>query len=113
MNAMQFLLKLLITNLVIIGCAQVGRRFPSLGGLIATMPLTTLAVLLWLHTDNPGDRQLLTDYTRGVLWGIGPTSLFFAAAWFCLRRGLSLPVTLAAGFGAWLVGALCHQTLLR
>ena len=43
---MEFAVKLLITNLVIAGCAVLGRRHPSLAGLIASMPLTTLAVLL-------------------------------------------------------------------
>ena len=43
---MPFIVKLLITNLVIISCAQIGRRFPSLAGLVAAMPITTLAVML-------------------------------------------------------------------
>ena len=110
---MPFFAKLLITNLVIVGCVYLGRRLPSLAGLIATMPITTLAVLLWLHADQPDDPRLLTEYTRGVLWGIAPTILFFAAAHFCLRKGMALPPTLAAGFVAWLAGAALHQWLLR
>lgn len=110
---MQFLAKLIITNVIIIFCAQIGRRFPTLGGLIATMPLTSLLVLIWLHTDNPGDYRLMTDYTRGVLWGIIPTILFFAAALFCFRKGLPLAQALCAGFGVWLAGACVHQWLLK
>ncbi len=110
---MQFLLKLAVTNLIIIFCAWIGKKSPSLGGLIATMPLTSLIVLLWLHTDNPGDYRLMTGYTRGVLWGIIPTILFFAVAYLCFRRQISLPLTLSAGFGVWLAGALAHQWLLR
>jgi uncharacterized membrane protein (GlpM family) len=108
-----FLLKLLITNVIIVFCSQIGRKFPTLGGLIATMPLTSLLVLVWLHSDNPGDYRLMTDYTRGVLWGIIPTILFFAVAYYCFRRQLSLPLTLSAGFGVWLAGALAHQWLVR
>ncbi|HTP64422.1 MAG TPA: DUF3147 family protein [Geobacteraceae bacterium] len=110
---MQFFLKLLITNLIIVFCAWIGRRSPTLGGLIATMPLTSLLVLLWLYTDNPGDYRLMTGYTKGVLWGIIPTILFFAVTLLCFRRQMSLPVALSAGFGAWLTGALLHQLLLR
>ncbi len=110
---MPFLAKLLLTNLVIVTCVQVGRRFPPLAGLIATMPITTLAVLLWLHSDNPGNSRLLADYARGALWGIIPTFLFFAAAWFCLRRDVALPLTLAAAFTVWLAGAAVHQWLVR
>lgn len=110
---MQFIVKLAVTNLIIIFCAQIGRKFPSLAGLIATMPLTSLIVLIWLHMDNPGDSRLMTDYVRGVLWGIVPTILFFAAVLFCFRRQVSLPVALSAGFSIWLAGAVIHQWLVR
>ncbi len=110
---MQFAVKLLLTNLIIIACTQIGRKFPTLGGLIATMPLTSLLVLLWLYSDNHGNSRLLTDYTRGVLWGIVPTVLFFAVALICFRRQLPLPLVLSAGFAAWLAGAAVHQWLLK
>jgi uncharacterized membrane protein (GlpM family) len=110
---MQFIIKLLLTNAVIIACTQIGRKFPTLGGLIATMPLTSLLVLLWLYNDNPGESRLMVDYTRGVLWGIIPTVIFFVVALICFRREFPLPVTLSASFAAWLVGAAVHQWLLK
>ncbi len=108
-----FFVKLLIANAIIVACALIGKRFPTLAGLIATMPLTSLLVLVWLHSDNPGDLPLMTDYTRGVLWGIIPTVFFFVVAWFCFRSGLSLTLTLSASFVVWLAGAAVHQWLLR
>jgi uncharacterized membrane protein (GlpM family) len=110
---MQFIVKLVITNLIIIACVQIGRKFPTLAGLIATMPLTSLLVLVWLHMDNPGDFRLMADYTRGVLWGIIPTILFFAAAYCSFRRQCPLSVALSAGIGVWLAGAVAHQYFLR
>ncbi len=53
-----FLVKLALSNLIIIACVLIGKRFPSLGGLIATMPLTSLIVLLWLASDNPVDKRI-------------------------------------------------------
>ena len=108
-----FLVKLALSNLIIIACVLIGKRFPSLGGLIATMPLTSLIVLLWLASDNPGDKALISGYTQGVLWGIGPTVLFFIATFLCLRKGLELPAALAVGCLLWLGGALLHQWALR
>jgi len=108
-----FLIKLAISNLVIVACVLIGRRMPTLGGLIATMPLTSLIVLIWLATDNPGDSRLLGDYTRGVLWGILPTIGFFVAAFLCLRKGIGLPIVLAVAGAVWLAGALLHQYLIR
>jgi uncharacterized membrane protein (GlpM family) len=110
---MPFLVKLAAANVIIVTCVQLGKKYPSLGGLIATMPLTSLLVLIWLHLDRPGDFRLMTDYTRGVLWGIIPTILFFVAAQFCFRRQLPFSLAVSAGFGVWLLGAVVHQWLLR
>ena len=108
-----FLIKLAVSNLIIVACVLVGRRSPTLGGLIATMPLTSLIVLVWLATDNPCNHRLLGEYTRGVLWGILPTLVFFVMAYFCLRKGIGLPTVLTVSGAAWLCGALLHQYLLR
>lgn len=112
-GTMPFAVKLIITNLIIIGCAQLGRKAPSLAGLIATMPITTLAVLLWLNADQPENPRLMVEYTRGVLWGIVPTILFFGTALLCFRRGQPLTEALTAGSAAWLAAALLHQWLTR
>lgn len=109
---MQFLLKLLISNIVIVCCVLIGKRYPTLGGLIATMPLTSLIVLVWLYSASPGNYRLLTDYTTGVLWGIIPTVLFFVAVYICFRKQLPFTLIMSAGFGAWIAGALVHQWLL-
>jgi uncharacterized membrane protein (GlpM family) len=110
---MPFALKLIVTNLVIIGCVQLGKKFPSVAGLIAAMPITTLAVLLWLRTEKPLDNGLLTDYTRGVLWGIVPTALFFGSTLIFFKRGLSLNITLTLSFVVWLSTAALLQWLLK
>jgi F0F1-type ATP synthase assembly protein I len=109
---MDFVLKLLAANVVIVTCAQIGRRSPALGGLIATMPLTTLIVMLWLYSDKPGDPGLMVSYTRGVLWGIFPSLAFYAVASVCLRKGLPFPLVLLASFGVWLLGAFLHHRLI-
>jgi len=110
---MSFAVKLLISVSIIVLCTQMGRKLPSLAGLIAVMPLTGLIVLLWLYADHPGDHELLTAYTRGAVWGTLPSVAFFLVAFLCFSRNLSLPVVMAASFGVWLAGALIHQHLLR
>lgn len=110
---MDFFIKLLISNLIIIVCVKLGKTIPTLGGLIATMPLTSLIVLVWLYSDNPADFATIVSYTKGVLWGIIPTVFFFLAIYFCLKRGLPFGGTLAAGFLIWFGGACLHQFVLR
>jgi len=110
---MLFTAKLIITNLIIIGCTQLAKKYPSLAGLIATMPITTLAVLLWIKSENPSDARLLIEFSRGVLWGIIPTALFFGAVLACFKQGLALQTTMILAFAVWLTSAVLHQWILR
>jgi len=109
---MNFALKLLLANAVIVACVQLGKRAPSLAGLIATMPLTTLIVMFWLNSENPGNRELMVSYTKGVVWGIVPSAAFFIAALCCFTWRMPFSAALAVSFVVWLVGALVHQWFL-
>ena len=106
-------IKLLISVIIIVFCTQIGRKLPTLAGLIAVMPLTGLIVLVWLHTDNPDNFNIVIDYTKGALWGILPSVLFFLTAFICFRKHLSLWIVLSASFAVWLIAAFFHQWLLH
>ena len=112
-NSMPFALKLLFSNILIISCVLLGKKYPSLSGLIAAMPLTTLIVLVWLYSDSMGDAKVVTTFVEGVFWGIFPTMIFFAAAWFCLRRGIPFVSTIGISFSVWLFAAIVHQVALK
>ena len=109
----QFLLKLALSLTFILTATYVGRKVPSLGGLIATMPSTALLVMIWLYAEHPGDHSLMEEYSKGALLGIFPTVLFFLAAFLCFRKRLPFSFALSAGFASWLVGAFLHQWLTR
>ncbi|MHC4691099.1 MAG: DUF3147 family protein [Planctomycetota bacterium] len=88
-------------------------KLPTLAGLITVMPITSLIVLVWLYLDNPGKFNLMADYTKGALWGILPTILFFITVFICFRKHLTLWIVLSAGFAVWLAAAFIHQWLLH
>jgi uncharacterized membrane protein (GlpM family) len=110
---MQFMVKLVISIGIIILVTQIGRRVPTMGGLLATMPLTGAIILIWLYSDSRGDFDLMGRYTRGALWGIVPSILFYVVAYYTFKKQLPFGMILAASFGAWIVGAFVHQLLLR
>ncbi len=109
---MRFAVKLLISLCIIAFCTQIGRKLPSLAGLIAVMPLTGVIVLVWLYLDYPSDFKLMNDYCKGALWGILPSILFFLVAFMCFRKQMALWIVLCASFAVWLIAAFVHQWLL-
>jgi len=108
---MKFLVYVVSVCIVVL-CAQLARKQPTLGGLIAVMPLTGLLVLVGLYLKGPANFAALTDYTKGALWGILPSILFFLVALLCFRKQLPLWIVLGASFSVWLVAAGIHQWLL-
>lgn len=113
---MRYVLRVLISVFIIVVCGQIGRKQPSLAGLIAVMPLTGVIVLVWLYTDNIGNWQLtelMVDYCKGALWGIIPSILFFLCAFICFRKSLSLWIVLSLSFFIWLLSAFVHQYFLH
>ncbi|UCG39174.1 MAG: DUF3147 family protein [bacterium] len=106
-----FLVKVLVSAFIIAGVSELAKRMPSLGGLIAAMPLTTLLSLIWLYVDT-GDYQLAHTFTRSVLFAIVPTVLFFMAALFLFRRGTGFVTLLVLSFVVFLGAAAVHQYLL-
>jgi uncharacterized membrane protein (GlpM family) len=110
---MQTVIRMAAVVAIVLIATALGRKAPSLSGLIATMPLVGLIVLVWLYADNPGDRNVATGYARGALWGVLPTMLFFLAVYLSLKRALPFPAALAIGSLVWLAGAIAHQLLLR
>jgi len=110
---MRFTIKLLISLCVIVACTQIGRKVPTLAGLVAVMPLTGFLVLVWLYWDNPGNFEMMVDYTRGALWGIIPSVLFFLTMLVCFKKNMSLPIVVLISFAVWFIAAALHQLLLN
>ena len=110
---MQILIKALLSLSIIFFATGVGKKFPSIGGLIAVMPLTGALVLVWVAIENQGHPQIMREFARGAFWGIFPTLLFFLTAFICYKKQVSLPMVLGLSFGAWFIGALIHQAIFR
>lgn len=107
-SAAFFVVKVTVSALIIAGVSELAKRMPSLGGLIAAMPLTTLLALIWLYAET-GDYQLAHDFTRSVLFAIVPTIFFFITALYLFKRGTSFMTILIVSFVIFLGAAAVHQ----
>ncbi len=110
---MQFLIKAAISLAIIFAATGIGKKMPSFAGLIAVMPLTGALVLVWVYLENKGDPDVMAAFTKGAIWGILPSILFFIVAFFCFKKQLPLPVALCSSFAIWLVAAFVHQWFLK
>ena len=107
-----FIVKILVSAVVIAVVTEIAKKYASLGGLIAAMPLTTLLSLFWLYYEKK-DTVLLYDFTKDVFWGVFPTLLFFISAMYFFKKGWNFYLTLFISFIFLGIGAYIHQKLIH
>ena len=110
----QYVLKVLLTAVVVVVVAELAKRGSVWSAVLASLPLTSVLALVWLHIDT-GDRDLVAGLARNILWMVLPSLVFFLVLPALLRSavpfwpslGLSCAAT-AAAYGAtlWAVGRL-------
>ena len=106
----QLAIKALVSGVLIAAASEVARRSPGWGGLIVSLPLTSLLTMLWLWRDT-GDATRIADLAiSSSIFVAGSLPAFMILAWL-LHRGVAIPVGLAAfvvtGFAGYvLVGTL-------
>ncbi|MFN3911960.1 DUF3147 family protein [Hyphomonas sp.] len=109
------ILKAAISGLLIAAISEIARRFPSFGGLVASLPLVSLIAIVWLWNDTAGDRSLVAGHARATLWFVVPSLPFFLIFPALLERNVGFWLALLAasgvtiilyGFAMWLASSL-------
>ena len=84
------IIKALISGALVAAISEVARRYPGWGGLLASLPLTSLLAMIWLYRDS-GDSERVAALAGSTFWFIMPSLPMF----------LVLPAMLRAGMGFW------------
>ena len=93
---MFFLVKTILSGLIIAAVSTVARRYPGFGGLIASLPLISVLGMMWLWLEKP-DAKLMADHVESTLWFVLPSVPMFLIIPAMLRRGVAFWPTLAIG----------------
>lgn len=97
-----FLIKTALSGLLIALISEVARRAPSLGALIASLPLVSILAMIWLWRDT-GDTLRIAKLAGSTFWLVLPSLPFF----------LILPALLHRGVGFWpALGLGCAVTVV-
>ena len=90
------LLKALISGVVVAAASEVARRWPTVGGLIVSLPLVSLLAFIWLWHDS-GDPRRVAELSLSTFWYLLPSMPLFLVLPAMLRSGMSFWVALALG----------------
>jgi hypothetical protein len=96
------IIKAALSGIIIMIVSEVSRRNPSIGGLIASLPVISILAFIWLWRDTT-DTERVAAQAEATFWYIFPSIPMF----------LALPAMLRNGVGFWMALALsCVLTLL-
>lgn len=89
----QFIIKTAVSAIIIAIVSTIARKYPNLGGLIASLPLTSLLAFVWLYQETQ-NVQTISELSYAIFWMILPTLPFFLILPYLLKK---FPFTLAFG----------------
>jgi hypothetical protein len=94
--------KALLSGMLIVAIAEIGRRLPTVAALIASLPLVSVLGMMLLWHGKP-DAENMARHTQATFWYVLPSLPMF----------LLMPAMLRSGFGFWLsLLAGCALTII-
>jgi hypothetical protein len=91
-----FVLRALVSGVIVAVVALVARRYPAAGALIASLPLVSILGMIWLWRDT-GDAGNMAAHAEATFWFVLPSLPMFLLIPWLLRRGVEFWPALAAG----------------
>jgi hypothetical protein len=93
--------KALLSGVIIVAASEAGKRSPTYGALLLSLPLISILAMVWLWRDT-SDNERIAALSEGTFWLVLPTLPMF----------LVLPAIMRHGFAFWIaLAASCVLTL--
>ncbi|MBI3415693.1 MAG: DUF3147 family protein [Verrucomicrobia bacterium] len=104
------ILKFAISAAVLVAVSELAKRSSFAGGLLVSLPLTSLLAMMWLWRDTH-DSAKISALSTSIFWLVLPSLVLFVLLPALLKRGvafwpsLGISVTaMLASYGAMLFG---------
>jgi len=88
------IIKSALSGVIIMVISEVAKRSPSLGALIASLPLVSILGMIWLWRDTK-DVERLATHASSTFWLVIPSLPMFLVLPALLRHGLPFYSALA------------------
>jgi hypothetical protein len=103
---LQAAIKVLVTAVLVVAISEVAKRSTILGGIVASLPLTSLLAFIWLYGET-GNTARIASLSVSIFWYVLPSLVLFVTLPMLLSHGLgfwpSLTIASALTFAAYLL----------
>lgn len=88
--------KAALSGMLIAIISEVSRRYPGLGGLIASLPIVSVLGMIWLWQER-SDPANMAIHSEATFWFVLPSLPMFLLIPALLRQGFSFSLSLVSG----------------
>jgi hypothetical protein len=101
------IIKAALSGMIVAAVSEIARRYPGWGGLVASLPLTSLLAMIWLWRDS-GDAERVAELSVSTIWFFLPSVPLFIALPWLIRSGVGF----WAAMGIVVVGTLALYAVM-
>lgn len=109
---MQFLIKTVVSALLIATIATVSKKLPTLGAIIASLPLTSILAMIWLYQDTR-DVSKIIDLSYSIFWIVIPSLIFFIILPIFLKKHINFYLSLLCSSIIMIVSYYIYIAILK
>ncbi len=92
----QLVAKALLSGVLIVAIAEIGKRLPTFAALVASLPLVSVLGMILLWHARP-DAENMAVHAEATFWYVLPSLPMFLAIPWLLRHGYGFWLALLAG----------------
>ncbi len=107
-----YILKFSISALIVVLISEIAKRHSGFAALVASLPLTSLMAIIWMHFDGAESLQIAVLSSQ-IFWLVLPSLLFFLLLSLLLKHGLFFWLSLGIAVTATIACYLAILPLLR
>jgi F0F1-type ATP synthase assembly protein I len=96
-----YLLKVVVSAVLIVLISEIARRSTFVGGLIASLPLVSILAFVWLYLDTRSVEKVAA-LSQSIFWLVLPSLVLFLVLPWLLRRTENFALSLGLAMGAML-----------
>src|SRR5437868_4466597 len=100
-------IKAALSGIIVAAVSEIARRYPGWGGLVASLPLTSLLAMIWLWRDSH-DATRVAELSVSTIWFFLPSIPLFIVLPWLIRSGVGF----WAAMGLVVVGTLALYALM-
>ena len=89
-----YLIKLIITTLLIVLISEIAKRNSLAGAMLAAIPLVSILAMIWMYIDT-NDSISAVEFSNSIVWLIAPSMTLFIAFPILIKKGFSFYLSLS------------------